>query len=83
MVTIAVALIYGLHLLRKEIVGAVRGLQQMMRSQNELNESFERLWKRIDEIELRQGVRNDVELLSRMRRFMDAAEKDQRDPPSS
>ena len=74
LITIAGVLIYSLHLVRKEIQKSVASLSGLFRNQKELEERIERIWKRIDDIEMRQGLRGDVEELARVKRLMDALE---------
>lgn len=77
LLTVAVAVIYALNLLRKELSQAREGLTQVreaFRSQKDIEDAVERIWKRIDEIETLQGMRIDFEELSRFKRLMDALE---------
>jgi hypothetical protein len=58
MLTVALALIYMLHLLRVEIRKAVSSLTLMLRGQSELDKNVRRAWERIDAIEARErGLR--------------------------
>jgi hypothetical protein len=54
MLTVALALIYMLHLLRVEIRKAVSSLTLMLRGQSELDKNVRRAWERIDAIEARE-----------------------------
>jgi len=77
LLTVAAAVIYALILLRTELRQAREGLREVreaFRSQKDLEESIERIWKRIDEIETLQGMRIDFEELSRFKRLIDALE---------
>jgi hypothetical protein len=54
MLTVALALIYMLHLLRVEMRKAVSSLTLMLRGQSELDKNVRRAWERIDAIEARE-----------------------------
>jgi hypothetical protein len=77
LLTVAAAVIYALVLLRTELRQAREGLRQVreaFRSQKDIEDSVERIWKRIDEIETLQGMRIDFEELTRFKRLIDALE---------
>lgn len=77
LLTVAIAVIYAFVLLRRELRQTREGLANMreaVRNQKEIEESIERLWKRIDEIETLQGMRIDFEELTRFKRLIDALE---------
>ena len=75
LITIALALIYALRLLRIELRNAAQALRDVLSAQREFEERFERVWKRIDAIELRQGVTGNIEGLSKLKRLSDAIEQ--------
>ena len=62
--TICAALIYALWLLRFEIRQASRAMREVFGAQKRIEESLERTWKRIDEVEARQGVRQPPEVIA-------------------
>lgn len=71
---IAMVLIYSLYLLRIELRQASAGLREVFRGQKEMEDSIERLWKRIDEIEVAKGLRVDFDQVERIKRLLDALE---------
>jgi predicted DsbA family dithiol-disulfide isomerase len=81
LLTVAVAVIYVLNLLRTEIRRASDAMRGVLRNQKEIEESIERIWKRIDEIETAHGLRIDFEELSRIKRLLDALEAAGKPPP--
>jgi predicted DsbA family dithiol-disulfide isomerase len=81
LLTVAVALIYVLNLLRTEIRRASDAMRGVLRNQKEIEESIERIWKRIDEIETAHGLRIDFDELSRIKRLLDALEAAGKTPP--
>ena len=74
LLTVAAAVIYVLYLLRQELRGASRAMGEVLRNQKEVEESIERIWRRIDEIETARGLRIDFEELNRIKRLLDALE---------
>jgi flagellar motor component MotA len=77
LLTVAGAIIYALLMLRRELREIREGLTQVreaFRSQKDIEDAIERLWKRIDEIETLQGMRIDFEELTRFKRLIDALE---------
>jgi hypothetical protein len=72
LITVSAAVIIAFNLLRRQLNSSVTELTQLFRSQSEMEKRMERIWKRIDDIEMRQGMRGDVEEFSRIRRFFDA-----------
>jgi predicted DsbA family dithiol-disulfide isomerase len=81
LLTVAVAIIYVLNLLRTELRRASNALRDVLRNQKEIEESVERIWKRIDEIETAHGLRVDFEELNRIKRLLDALEAAAKPPP--
>ena len=85
LLTVAGAIIYALLTARGEIRQLREGLtrvSEVFRSQKDIEDSIERIWKRIDEIETLQGMRIDFEELSRFKRLIDALEATaKRTPP--
>ena len=47
-------------------------LTEVLRTQQETNAGLERAWKRIDDIETRQGIRGDVDHIAQLHRVIDA-----------
>ena len=76
---VALALIYALALLRKELKQAGSVLRQVLETQSQLQLNLRRLWERIDALETRQGVQGDVDTFIRMKRLLDVL--DQPGPP--
>jgi len=77
LLTVALAVIWAFFLLRRELRQAKEGLNHMreaFRSQKDLEEAIERIWRHIGEIELRQGLRGDAEQFGRIKRLLDAFE---------
>jgi predicted DsbA family dithiol-disulfide isomerase len=74
LLTVAAAMIYVLILLRIEIRRASLAMRDVLRNQKEIEESIERIWKRIDEIETAHGLRIDFDALNRIKRLLDALE---------
>jgi hypothetical protein len=79
LITTSGCVIYAFGLLRRQLRQSVIDLRQLLQSQTELlrtrtemEERIERIWKRIDDIEMRNGLRGDVDELARVKRFMDA-----------
>lgn len=72
LVCLATALIFSLNLMRKEFRGAAKTLKKVVDAELDIRAGIERCWKRIDELEMRQGVRSDGEELGELRRFLDA-----------
>lgn len=56
LLTVAIAVIYGLVLLRREIRQAGAVLRGVVNTQNELNANVRRAWERIDAVEARMSV---------------------------
>lgn len=84
LLTVAAAIIYALFMLRRELREMREGLSQVrdaFRSQKDIEDSVERIWKRIDEIETLQGMRIDFEELTRFKRLIDALEAAARQTP--
>ena len=82
LLTVAVAVIYVLNLLRKELSRASHALREVFRNQKEIEDSIERIWKRVDEIETSHGLRIDFEELNRVKRLLDALEAAGKPPHS-
>lgn len=62
-----------------------KALNDVLKGQDKIFESIHKLWGRIDEIEMRQGVRGDLDPLRRFMKLSDAlakALKDEEQPPS-
>jgi predicted DsbA family dithiol-disulfide isomerase len=74
LLVLALAVIYALYLLRIELRQASAGLREVFRHQKEIEEAVERLWKRIDEIEVARGLRIDFDQIGRIKRLLDALE---------
>lgn len=77
LLTVAGAIIYALFMLRRELRearDALSSVREAFRSQKDIEDAVERIWKRIDEIETLQGMRIDFEELSRFKRLIDALE---------
>lgn len=70
----ALAQIYAIFLLRKELRGAAGLLQEIAKTQSQLHENVRRVWERVDALETRQGVKGDVDTFIRMKRLMEALE---------
>ena len=56
LLTVAIAVIYGLVLLRRELRQAGAVLRGVVNTQNELNANVRRAWERIDAVEGRMSV---------------------------
>jgi Tfp pilus assembly protein PilN len=56
LLTVAVAVIYALVLLRSELRQAGAVLRQVMETQSQLQQNVRRVWERIDAVEARMGV---------------------------
>lgn len=54
------------------VLRATRFLITMIKGQQKLVDEIRTLWRRIDEIELRQGLRGDAVDLARLKRLSDA-----------
>ena len=77
LLTVAFAIIYALVMVRTELRQIRESLSQVreaFRSQKDIEDSVERIWKRIDELETLQGLRIDFEELTRFKRLIDALE---------
>lgn len=59
LLTVAVAVIYALVLLRNELRQAVTVLRGVQQTQNELNANVRRAWERIDAVEARIKIIED------------------------
>jgi hypothetical protein len=81
LLTVAGALIYAVVLLSRELRQAAAGMREMFRAQKELQDSIERIWRRIDEMEVANGLRIDFDQLERIRRLLDALEAAGKDKP--
>jgi hypothetical protein len=57
---VAVVLIYVVWRLDKAFDKAADRLRRVIAHQQEIQEGFERIWKRVDEIETQQGTRQTV-----------------------
>ena len=47
-------------------------LTEVLKAQQEVQAGLERAWKRIDDIETRQGIRGDVDHIAQLHRVIDA-----------
>ena len=83
MLVIALVLLYSLYLLRIELKKASAGLREVFRSQKEMEDSVERVWKRIDEMEVAKGLRVDFDQVDRIKRLLDALEAAGNAPPGA
>lgn len=88
LITGMTAVVWAFNMLRRQLGKSMEDLRALLRSQSEtlrsqteMEERMERIWKRIDDIEIRGGLRGDVDELSRLKRFMDALEEAAKPPP--
>jgi hypothetical protein len=75
LLTVAIMVIWAFNLLRKQLAQTIGELAGLFRTQQDMEERIERIWKRIDDIEMRGGMRGDVEEFSRIKRLLDALEE--------
>jgi Tfp pilus assembly protein PilN len=72
---VAMALIYALYLLRRELRQAGAVLRQVLETQTQLQQNVRRVWERIDALEARHGIQGDANTFMRMKRLLDALEQ--------
>jgi peptidoglycan hydrolase CwlO-like protein len=63
---VAIVLIYVVWRLDKAFDKAAERLRKVITHQQEIQEGFERIWKRVDEIETQQGTRQTVMPLGKL-----------------
>jgi len=74
LLTMTGIMLYAVNRLRVELKQASTALNQVLRGHRDVEERIDRLWRRIDEVELRQGLRGDSEQFNRLKRLMEAFE---------
>jgi hypothetical protein len=72
LLTMTGIMLYAVNRLRVELKQASSALGKVLNGQKEMHDRINHLWRRIDEIELRQGLRNDGDQLVRLKRLMAA-----------
>ena len=83
LVTIALAVIYALKLLRTELRGVIQTLRELLSSQKEFERRIDRVWTRVEAIEFRQGVSGDGDAMSKLKRVADALNQALKEPPAN
>ena len=71
LVVVAIAVVYALTRMELELRRAGGTLRTVIERQQEVLAAIEKIWNRIDAIEIRQGL-NGAEEIARFRRMMDA-----------
>jgi hypothetical protein len=74
LVILILGLIYIIAMVRREMRETAAALREVLHRQQSNHEAIERLWRRIEAVEMRQGINTDVEALARLKRLVDAME---------
>lgn len=74
LIVLILGLIYLLAMVRREMRETAGALREVLRHQQDVHDDIERVWRRIDAVEMRQGINTDVEALARLKRLVDAME---------
>ena len=69
------ALVFVCAFLIYEVRQGAKALARVYQAERDLHEDFERIWRRIDALEMRQGLNTDVDALARLKRLVDAMEQ--------
>jgi uncharacterized protein YoxC len=74
LVIVTLALCFVLVTVRREMRETAKAMREVLHGQQDVRGDIERLWRRMEAVEMRQGIHTDVDALARLKRLADAIE---------